>query len=148
MALWCRRHRYGRQAESLREDQLELALEEAEQTAAADQAASEQHNPAERKVRAARCRINRGKRPAHLPGIETVIDVPSRVCPWCAGTLHRIGQGPSARSGQACRGVWTSCRPSSGCGSHGAPRRVAALASRECGNDGPGRMDNLLKAHS
>jgi hypothetical protein len=52
------RNRFGRRAESLPEDQLELALEDAEQAAAADQAGSEQHNPAERKVRAARRRIN------------------------------------------------------------------------------------------
>jgi|JI10StandDraft_1071094.scaffolds.fasta_scaffold2080521_1 hypothetical protein len=36
------RHRFGRRAESLPEDQLELALEDAEQAAAADHAASEQ----------------------------------------------------------------------------------------------------------
>jgi hypothetical protein len=45
-----------RRAESLPEDQLELALEEAEQTAAAGQAETEQKNPDERKIRAARRR--------------------------------------------------------------------------------------------
>ena len=39
------RHRFGRRAESLPEDQLQLALEDAEQAAAAGQAASEQNNP-------------------------------------------------------------------------------------------------------
>jgi len=47
-------------------------------------------------VRAARRRINRGKLPAHLPRIETVIDVESTVCPCCAGLMHRIGEDPSA----------------------------------------------------
>lgn len=92
-----RRHRFGRRAETLPEDQLQLALEEAEQVAAADQAASEQKAPAERKVRAARRRANRGALPAHLPRIETVIDVPSTACPCCSGALHRIGEDVSER---------------------------------------------------
>jgi len=91
------RHRFGRRAESLSEDQLQLALEDSEQEAAAGQADSEQKNPAERKVRAARRRTNRGKLPTHLPRIETVVDVESTVCPCCAGTLHRIGEDVSER---------------------------------------------------
>ena len=91
------RHRFGRRAESLPEDQLQLALEDAEQEAAAGQVESEQKNPVERKVRAARRRTNRGKLPTHLPRIETVVDVESTVCPCCAGTLHRIGEDVSER---------------------------------------------------
>jgi transposase len=91
------RHRFGRRAESLSEDQLQLALEDSEQEAAAGQAESEQKNPAEGKVRAARRRTNRGKLPAHLPRIETVVDVEGTVCPCCAGTLHRIGEDVSER---------------------------------------------------
>jgi transposase len=91
------RHRFGGQAESLPEEHLQLALEDAEQAAAAGQAASKQNNPAERKVRAARRRTNRGKLPVHLPRIETVVDVSSIVCPCCAGTLHRIGEDVSER---------------------------------------------------
>lgn len=44
------RHRFGRRAESLPEDQLQLALEDAEQVAASDQAVSEEKNPSERKL--------------------------------------------------------------------------------------------------
>jgi transposase len=91
------RHRFGRRSESLPEDQLQLALEDIEQEAAAGQATSEQTNPAERKVRAARRRTNRGALPAHLPRVETVVDVTSTVCPCCAGTLHRIGEDVSER---------------------------------------------------
>jgi len=91
------RHRFGRRAETLPEDQLQLALEEAEQVSAADQAASEQKTPAERKVRAAMRRANRGALPAHLPRIETVIDVTSTICPCCSGALHRIGEDVSER---------------------------------------------------
>lgn len=53
------RHRFGRRAESLAEDQLQLALEDAEQEAASGQAEAEQKNPAERQVRSARRRTNR-----------------------------------------------------------------------------------------
>ena len=91
------RYRFGRRAESLSEDQLQLALEEAEQLAAAAQAVSEQKTPAERQVRAARRRVNRGALPAHLPRIETVVDVASTVCPCCAGALHKIGEDVSER---------------------------------------------------
>src|SRR5471032_3564052 len=91
------RHRFGRRAESLPEDQLQLALEDTEQEAASGQAASEQKNPPERKARAARRRTNRGTLPAHLPRIETVVDVTSMVCPCCSGTLHRIGEDVAER---------------------------------------------------
>lgn len=49
------------------------------------------------KLRAARRRTNRGALPAHLPRIETVVDVTSMACPCCAGTLHRIGEDVSER---------------------------------------------------
>jgi transposase len=91
------RHRFGRRAESLPEDQLLLGLEEAEQIEAAGHAASETAAPAERKARTVERRANRGKLPAHLPRIETVVDVASMVCPCCAGSLHRIGEDISER---------------------------------------------------
>jgi len=89
------RHRFGRRAESLPEEQLQFALEEAEQIEAAELAKSE--GPAERKARAAKRRVNCGALPAHLPRIETVIDVASTICPCCSGTLHRIGEDISER---------------------------------------------------
>jgi transposase len=89
------RHRFGRRAESLPEDQLQFALEEAEQIEAAGLAKSE--GSSERKARAAKRRANRGALPTHLPRIETVIDVASPICPGCSGTLHRIGEDVSER---------------------------------------------------
>ena len=89
------RHRFGRRAESLPEEQLQFALEEAEQIEAAGVAQSE--NPSERKACAAKRRTNRGALPLHLPRIETVIDVSSTTCPGCSGTLHRIGEDVSER---------------------------------------------------
>jgi hypothetical protein len=91
------RHRFGRRAETLPEEQLQLGLEEAEQIEAAGQAESEEAAPAERKTRAARRRANRGALPAHLPRIETVVDVASMICPGCSGTLHRIGEDVAER---------------------------------------------------
>src|ERR687898_2352471 len=91
------RHRFGRRAESLPEDQLLLGLEEAEQVEAAAEAQHEQANPAERKSRAARRRRNRGALPAHLLRLETIIDVEDPACPCCRNALHRIGEDLSER---------------------------------------------------
>ncbi|MGA0565683.1 IS66 family transposase [Ancylobacter sp. VNQ12] len=91
------RHRFGRRAETLPEDQLLLALEEAEQVEAAGFAASEENAPATKAERIAKRRANRGALPTHLPRIETVVDVESDVCPCCSGRLHRIGEDVAER---------------------------------------------------
>ncbi len=102
------RHRFGRRAESLPEEQLQLGLEEAEQVEAAGQAETEGEASAERKTRAARRRANRGALPAHLPRIETVVDVASTICPGCSGTLHRIGEDVAERLSPRC---WCQSMP-------------------------------------
>jgi len=91
------RHRFGRRAETLPADQLQLALEEVEQVEAADHAETEAKEPAEREKRASRRRANRGSLPAHLPRIERVVEVESTVCPCCSGSLHRIGEDVAER---------------------------------------------------
>lgn len=91
------RHRFGRRAESLPEDQMLLGLEEAEQAEAAGEASTEEATPAERTARAARRRVNRGSLPAHLPRIETLADIDDKTCPGCAHPLHRIGEDVSER---------------------------------------------------
>src|SRR5260221_3456741 len=68
------RHRFGRRAETLPEDQMLLGLEDVEQT----EAAADQMTPAERAARAERRRSNRGLLPAHLPRIEIVVDIDDR----------------------------------------------------------------------
>jgi hypothetical protein len=78
------RHRFGRRAETLPENQLLLGFEEVEQTAASDEANQEATSPAEREVRAAKRRTNRGSLPSHLPRIETVAS-PSTVRPSPTG---------------------------------------------------------------
>jgi transposase len=91
------RHRFGRRAETLPEDQLLLGLEEAEQAEAGGEAGAERNDPAKAQTRAAQRRRNRGSLAAHLPRIETVIDVADRACPCCRGTLHKIGEDISER---------------------------------------------------
>ena len=91
------RHRFGRRAESLPKEQLQLGLEEAEQVEASGDAENEEKVPAERTARAARRRSNRGALPAHLPRVEMVVDVESTICPGCSGLLHRIGEDVAER---------------------------------------------------
>ena len=91
------RHRFGRRAESLPEGQLRLALEEIEQVEAAGHADAEEAAPVRRAVRAAKRRANRGALPAHLPRVETLIEVESTLCPCCAEPLHCIGEDVSER---------------------------------------------------
>src|SRR5271156_4688157 len=54
------RHRFGRRAETLPEDQLLLGLEEVEQALTCGEAETESTAPAERTHRAAKRRMNRG----------------------------------------------------------------------------------------
>jgi transposase len=91
------RHRFGRRAETLPEDQMLLGLEDVEQTAASDEATADQAAPAERTARAHKRRINRGSLPAHLPRIEVIADIDDKTCPCCKGELHRIGEDRSER---------------------------------------------------
>src|SRR5271169_5584916 len=91
------RHRFGRRAETLPEDQMLLGLEDVEQTVAGDEAAADQMTPAERAARAEKRRSNRGSLPAHLPRIEIVVDIDDKTCPGCQGELHRIGEDKSER---------------------------------------------------
>ncbi len=91
------RHRFGRRAETLPEDQMLLALEEVEQTEAGAAAATEAKSAAEREKAARKRRTNRGALPAHLPRIETIVDIDEKACPCCKGALHRIGEDVSER---------------------------------------------------
>src|ERR1700722_19522213 len=91
------RHRFGRRAETLPEDQLLLGFEEVEQTTAGEEADHEARSPAERAARATKRRTNRGSLPSHLPRIEMMVDVQDRSCPCCRGMLHVIGEDRAER---------------------------------------------------
>jgi transposase len=91
------RHRFGPRAESLPEDQLLLALEDVEQGEAGEAEAAEAKSPTARAEGARKRRANRGALPAHLPRVETLVDVEDKTCPCCKGALHRIGEDVSER---------------------------------------------------
>lgn len=91
------RHRFGRRAETLPEDQLLLGLEDVEQAAASDATAAEARSQAARGAASAKRRANRGALPSHLPRIETVCDLDDKSCPCCRGPLHQIGEDRSER---------------------------------------------------
>ena len=91
------RHRFGRRAESLPEDQLLLGLEEAEQVEAAGEEDAGRADLAKRRERTAKRRANRGALPAHLPRVEMIVDIEDHSCPCCRDGLHRIGEDVSER---------------------------------------------------
>src|SRR5664279_6437761 len=91
------RHRFGRRAETLPEDQMLLGLEDVEQAEADRAAQTDGSSPADRQARAHKRRINRGALPGHLPRIEIVVDIDDKTCPCCQGELHRIGEDRSER---------------------------------------------------
>ncbi len=91
------RHRFGRRAETLPEDQMLFGLEEVEQVVASSEAESEQAAPAERSSRTAKRRMNRGSLPTHLPRVEMVVDIENHACPCCGNALHRIGEDTGER---------------------------------------------------
>ncbi len=87
------RHRFGRRAESLPEDQLLLALEEVEQALSEAEAIADAEvgsNGAAKKD--TKRRANRGALPEHLPRVETIIDIEDKTCRCCGGALHPIGE--------------------------------------------------------
>ena len=91
------RHRFGRRAETLPEDQMLLALEDVEQVAASGEAEIDAANPAERECRSGKRRMNRGSLPAHLPRVEMVVDIDDHACPCCGNALHQIGEDTGER---------------------------------------------------
>jgi transposase len=86
------RQQFGRRSEQLSADQLQLALEDLEQTVAANEAAQDTANDKQRQQRERRPNRNHGALPAHLPRYEVLIDVEQRNCPCCGGDLHPIGE--------------------------------------------------------
>ena len=86
------RQQFGRRSEQLSADQLQLALEDLEQTAAANEAARDAAENKQRQRRETRPNRNHGALPSHLPRYEVLIDVEHRDCPCCGGAMHAIGE--------------------------------------------------------
>jgi len=108
------RAQYGRRSERLDPDQLPLALEEREITAAREQAT------AEKRATAPRPRSEPGQRkslPAHLPRIEVVIEPETTSCPCCGGSMHVLGEEKSERLDviPAQHRILVTRRPKYGC---------------------------------
>src|SRR5437899_1555606 len=123
------RHRVGRRAETLPEDQMLLGLEDVEQAEANCAAETDGSSPADRQARAHKRRINRGALPAHLPRIEIVVDLDDKTCPCCRGELHRIGESERLDNVPAQFRVLVTRRPKYACRAcedgvvHPRPRR-------------------------
>src|ERR671912_2020026 len=90
------RDRFGRRSEKLDPDQLQLSLEDLEQTVAAAEAAQEEVAARNSTPRTPRVRRrNLGALPAHLPRVEVLVDLEDKNCPCCGGALHMIGEDTS-----------------------------------------------------
>src|SRR3954471_23711780 len=90
------RGRFGRRSEKLDPDQLQLGLEDLEQTVAAAEAAQEEVAARSGAPRPPRSRRrNLGALPAHLPRVEVLVDLEDKACPCCGGALHVIGEDTS-----------------------------------------------------
>jgi transposase len=92
-----RRAMFGRRSEKAGPGQLELVLEETEQSFAEARAGKDAADPDLKAARARTRRANRGALPAHLPRVETVIEPADTSCRACGGALHRIGEDVSER---------------------------------------------------
>src|SRR5918995_6694217 len=90
------RGRFGRRSEKLDADQLQLGLEDLEQTVAAAEAAQEEAAARNGTPRPPQVRQrNLGALPAHLPRVEVLVDLADKTCPCCGGALHVIGEDTS-----------------------------------------------------
>jgi transposase len=85
---------YGPRSEKIDPDQLQLGLEDLEQSVASAEAAQEAAEaPTPGGQRRSRSRqANRGSLPKHLPREEIVIEPEAKACPCCGSDLHVIGE--------------------------------------------------------
>lgn len=97
LLLQLKRMQFGRKSERLPEEQLQLSLEDIEQTIAKTEAEAEKRDPALRQDRAAKRRANRGALPAHLPRVEIVLIPENTACPCCRAEMAVIGEDTSER---------------------------------------------------
>src|SRR3954468_18348201 len=90
------RGQFGRRSERLDPDQLQLGLEDLEQTVAAAEAAREETAARNGTPRVPRVRRRTlGALPAHLPRVEVLVDLEDKSCPCCGGAMHVIGEDAS-----------------------------------------------------
>ena len=114
------RHQFGQRSERLSPDQLQLALEDLDQTLAALNAKAEakEEKPSREKGKVSAPRNNnRGALPDHLPREHRFIEPEEKVCPCCNGALHVIGDEASEQLDRvpATLKVVVTHRPKYGC---------------------------------
>jgi len=108
------RSQFGRRAERLDDDQLQLGFEDLN----ADIARVEATRPSARgETRRSGLRPDRPSLPAHLPREDVRLDLDHQVCPCCGGVLHAIGETVSEMLDHvpARLRVIRICRPRYGC---------------------------------
>jgi transposase len=97
LLLKLRRLQFGRKAERLPEEQLQLGLDDLEQAIAQEEAQAEKRDPALREARTARRRARRDALPAHLPRVEVTLAPQDTACPCCRAAMTPIGEDVSER---------------------------------------------------
>ena len=97
LLLKLRRLQFGRKAERLPEEQLQLGLEDLEQAIAQEEAQAEKRDPALREARTAKRRARRGALPAHLSRVEVTLAPQDTACPCCRAAMTLIGEDVSER---------------------------------------------------
>jgi transposase len=119
------RSQFGRRAERLDQDQLQLGFEDI----GADIARVEATLPSPTaKTPDPRLLTERPSMPAHLPREEMRIDLGRQACPCCGGALHRIGETVSEMLDHvpARLRVIRICRPRYGCRACGTIHQAPA----------------------
>ncbi len=141
------RHQFGRRAERLDDDQMQLGFEDL----GADIARIEARLPAESRAKTP-VREPRSERPslaAHLPREDVRLDIEHDACPGCGGALHAIGETVSEMLDHvpARLRVIRVCRPRYGCRAcgtiHQAPAPERPIAK---GLATPGLLAHVLVA--
>jgi len=93
------RRQYGQSSEKLDDDQLNLALEDLGQHAAAEDLQTEEATPdtgeRQQRRRKKQPRRNQGRLPNHLEREDVVVEPEAGACPDCQGELHVIGEDVS-----------------------------------------------------
>ncbi len=109
------RMQFGKSAEKLDPDQLQLALDDLEM--ALEAANAEGESATLQASRERRGPVKRGVLPVHLPRVEVIVDLEDKSCPCCGGGLHVIGEDRSERLDviPAQHRVLVTRRPKYGC---------------------------------
>ncbi len=76
---------FGRRSEQRDPDQMQLGLEDQEQTDGENEAAEEATDTKQQTRQRAKPKRNRGQLPKHLPRIERIIKPEEKTCPCCTG---------------------------------------------------------------